>query len=436
MPITNTVKMAEYKPGYDWTPGRFGPPPGILEKRKIEFDNMSDKEYLYAFSKLSQEEKESLMCSEKERLRTFSAHWPIETIVKARDCAEQGFYYTGVADRVQCAFCGGIVRNWERGDVPKIQHRDLFGYCKIPQNILCTNIPLPSQPIPDTFTSITTDGTISQLNIINTTPKHKQYSIVSKRLETYKKAQSLPVSKTLLCQAGFMYQGPGDKVICFWCDGALEKFSKRDDPFVEHAKWYPGCTFVRMTKGEEYIIQQRSQMSADNIARSDTLIYNKGDLSFLQNAPKIKPPISDLDGYKFCVALGYDVADIKKAYVKNNDEEFIDARELVGIVQALEEGDTTVLDSFTWPYKPEGTSKPNTPPPQQCNEIIQSNTQDSAQHLVTALTCTKCKTQILGAVLLPCGHFSICKDCSYKNLPKYCNVCNMQVRGACRVYLS
>ena len=97
-------------------------------------DNMNDKEYLYAFLKLTQEEKESLMVSEAERRRTFTAHWPIETIVKAVDCAKEGFYYTGVADRVQCAFCGGIVRTWERGDVPKVQHRNFFNYCKIVQS--------------------------------------------------------------------------------------------------------------------------------------------------------------------------------------------------------------------------------------------------------------------------------------------------------------
>ena len=92
---------------------------------------MTDKEYLYSFLKLSQERKESLMVSEVERRRTFNAHWPIQSIVKAEDCAKEGFYYTGVADRVQCAFCGGIVRNWDRGDKPKVLHKNYFNYCKM-----------------------------------------------------------------------------------------------------------------------------------------------------------------------------------------------------------------------------------------------------------------------------------------------------------------
>ena len=92
---------------------------------------MTDRQYTNAFLRMSQEEKESLMVSEVERRRTFAADWPIENIVKANDCAKEGFYYTGVQDRVQCAFCGGIIRNWERGEVPSIQHRTFFNYCKM-----------------------------------------------------------------------------------------------------------------------------------------------------------------------------------------------------------------------------------------------------------------------------------------------------------------
>ena len=30
-------KAVEYVPGYDWIPGKFGPPPGIAKARKDEF---------------------------------------------------------------------------------------------------------------------------------------------------------------------------------------------------------------------------------------------------------------------------------------------------------------------------------------------------------------------------------------------------------------
>ena len=43
-------------------------------------------------------------------------------------------HFLGTADRVQCAFCAGIIRNWDRGDIPKIQHKNFFNYCKMVQS--------------------------------------------------------------------------------------------------------------------------------------------------------------------------------------------------------------------------------------------------------------------------------------------------------------
>ena len=97
-------------------------------------DKMTDKKFLYAVIRMSDDEKESLMISEKERRRTFKVHWPVESIVKGNDCAEEGFYYTGVADRIKCAFCGGVMRNFERGDVPRFMHKNYFNYCKFVQS--------------------------------------------------------------------------------------------------------------------------------------------------------------------------------------------------------------------------------------------------------------------------------------------------------------
>ena len=95
---------------------------------------MTDRQYFNAVWRITESERQSLMASEAERRRTFAAHWPIESIVKANDCAKEGFYYTGRADRIQCAFCGGSIRNWYRGDVPSVRHRNSFNYCQIVQS--------------------------------------------------------------------------------------------------------------------------------------------------------------------------------------------------------------------------------------------------------------------------------------------------------------
>ena len=42
-----------------------------------------------------------------------------------------------------------------------------------------------------------------------------------------------------LADAGFMYLGTEDKLKCYYCNGGLQKWQKEEDPWFEHAKWFP-----------------------------------------------------------------------------------------------------------------------------------------------------------------------------------------------------
>ncbi|XP_045152905.1 baculoviral IAP repeat-containing protein 7 isoform X2 [Echinops telfairi] len=47
------------------------------------------------------------------------------------------------------------------------------------------------------------------------------------------------VHPTRLAKAGFFHTGPQDKVRCFFCCGGLQSWERGDDPWTEHAKWFP-----------------------------------------------------------------------------------------------------------------------------------------------------------------------------------------------------
>jgi len=68
--------------------------------------------------------------NEEARLSTFY-DWPERAahIVEPRDLAKAGMFYTGEADRVQCAFCRGYLRNWVQGDRPVDEHLRHFPDC-------------------------------------------------------------------------------------------------------------------------------------------------------------------------------------------------------------------------------------------------------------------------------------------------------------------
>ena len=134
------------EPGYDWMPGRFGPPPGIRRDRVRTIEALSDDEFFRGFLRWSPEEQQALMISERHRRRTFNCRgWPKTSPVDVDRLAAEGFFWTGESDRAQCAFCAGFLGNWETGDPPvAAQHRRFFPYCKRAQRKPCPNLPLAS----------------------------------------------------------------------------------------------------------------------------------------------------------------------------------------------------------------------------------------------------------------------------------------------------
>uniref|UniRef100_A0A5F9DB69 RING-type E3 ubiquitin transferase n=1 Tax=Oryctolagus cuniculus TaxID=9986 RepID=A0A5F9DB69_RABIT len=56
-----------------------------------------------------------------------------------------------------------------------------------------------------------------------------------------------------LAAAGFFHTGQQDKVRCFFCYGGLQSWERGDDPWTEHAKWFPRCQFLLRSKGRDFV---------------------------------------------------------------------------------------------------------------------------------------------------------------------------------------
>ena len=50
------------------------------------------------------------------------------------------------------------------------------------------------------------------------------------------KIQATPLQ---VAQAGFYFLGERDRVKCWYCNGGLQNWEPQDDPWKEHAKWFP-----------------------------------------------------------------------------------------------------------------------------------------------------------------------------------------------------
>ena len=62
------------------------------------------------------------------RLSNYSS-WPRDTNIQPEALSQAGLFYLCRADRVKCAFCGGILRNWGPSEEPMRKHRQLFPRC-------------------------------------------------------------------------------------------------------------------------------------------------------------------------------------------------------------------------------------------------------------------------------------------------------------------
>uniref|UniRef100_A0A671FRG7 RING-type E3 ubiquitin transferase n=1 Tax=Rhinolophus ferrumequinum TaxID=59479 RepID=A0A671FRG7_RHIFE len=61
------------------------------------------------------------------------------------------------------------------------------------------------------------------------------------------------VRAELLAAAGFFHTGQQDKVRCFFCYGGLQSWEQGDEPWAQHAKWFPRCEFLLRTKGRDFV---------------------------------------------------------------------------------------------------------------------------------------------------------------------------------------
>uniref|UniRef100_A0A803VHX1 RING-type E3 ubiquitin transferase n=1 Tax=Ficedula albicollis TaxID=59894 RepID=A0A803VHX1_FICAL len=213
---------------------------------------------------------DSSMRSTARRLRTFQ-QWPRSAPVSARDLVEAGFFYVGPRDEVQCFCCGGVLKDWRPGDCPIREHLNFFPSCQYlcdedvgNQEMLCL------QNIFDTvdgqFLSVL-QGTVSEETALPNEPEYPEMVTEEMRLSTFENwPQNSSMHPEQLARAGFFYTGQGDVVRCFYCDGGVRSWSFGDDPWREHAKWYPECEFLLHSRGREFISSVQATFSTTLLA--------------------------------------------------------------------------------------------------------------------------------------------------------------------------
>ena len=254
---------------------------------------------------------------EKERLETF-IEWPVPWL-NPDDLSADGFYYLRTSDHCACVYCRGVVGGWEPGDTPRGEHQRHFPHCPFIRGQPVGNVPLNHSSILDKLpldeeecplppprwcytTEVAGSGASATAgrhvpgpypeysdpnnkNNVNfdaiglprySGPKRKDYITRESRVKSFTKWPERVIQKPEeMANAGFFYCGLSDHVRCFHCGSGLRNWEFEDNPWDEHARWYPDCNYVVLSKGQEFIdkvrrerpLYQRSAASKDNKPR-------------------------------------------------------------------------------------------------------------------------------------------------------------------------
>ncbi|CAF0974148.1 unnamed protein product [Adineta steineri] len=192
------------------------------------------------------------------RRRTFS-HWHHERGITAAQMISAGFFNCNVGDRVICLYCNLICQQWiSDTDDPEEVHCTLAPQCPYVRSMLKLRQTNAISIVNENYTDKNSNDQLqttnnSRLNeIVHTSAYHKNYMEIPKRLASFTSwpEESLPLVDDFV-RAGFFYTGTKTIVTCFYCNGSLQNWDSKDNPMVEHCRWFPTCAYAKQLCGDE-----------------------------------------------------------------------------------------------------------------------------------------------------------------------------------------
>lgn len=434
------------------------------------------------------------MKSEEKRLRTFKNGWPV-LFIDTKELACAGFFYLGSSDKVQCPFCGVIVMNWEVGDKPLAEHRRHFPECTYLSTLhVHRNCKLTGEiswfkgkgsDVCGKDEGIFMSPTRSENKLLDKSqehtkledlgvslhrgPAHPQQATLAARLRSYISwPETAPIKKEDLANAGFFYIGISDHTKCFHCDGGLCSWEEGDDPWVEHARWFCNCSFVRLNKGDDFIksciakypaeepatkdrATDSSPMVADIITETEEAmksgliqavletgvfspyLVRAAVMRQLKETGSLFTSVDDV-----CEAVAFLQHQLEKELPQQLrvDDSLVDTLNIkvTSVDKTGRDGDMQVVPHAAAAgeacKKPEKTEKKTV---NIVKEPSGGNLEEENRFLKDQRLCKVCMDNEVGVVFLPCGHLLTCTFCA--PALKLCPMCRKAIQATVRAYL-
>lgn len=264
--------------------------------------------------------------------------------------------------------------------------------------------------------------TYEQLGISTEAPKRTDMAVINTRVASFRNwppgSGHTPLQ---LAEAGFYYAGYADCGRCFFCGGGLKNWEANDSPWVEHARWFARCPYVRQCQGQDFvdIVQElnatRRQFSMSEVRAE--INRRRADGERLQE-PVVDPAISS------ALENGYTQAQIDRVLRQMQEEghqltadKLMDYLLMEEGAQAAGGGVDTSDDSDFEPASVTGSAA----------DLVAENSEIRMRRM-----CKICLDKEVSIVFLPCGHLVCCAECS--PAIRLCPMCRQRVKGRVRAF--
>ncbi|XP_063447546.1 baculoviral IAP repeat-containing protein 3-like [Mytilus trossulus] len=271
-------------------------------------------------------------------------------------------------------------------------------------------------------------------------PKYSKYAIRGSRLDSFKYWPTyLTQSPDEMATAGFFFTGSEDHCRCFFCGGGLKNWEPGDEPWVEHARWYQQCAFLRSCKGEKFIENVQTNVYRyvpAEIVEQSKLPSSKKDLAEFKDIPAVRS----------VTEFGYDEKLVREAYetLQKSGKSDITTTGLLETIFSLEEKHAHENSNYNQqplensqsvkePAKIIAKQITNEATSDQEPELSVRSLEEENQNLKDQQTCKICLDEPIAIVFLPCGHLAACGSCA--PALRRCPICRAFIKGTVKAIM-
>jgi len=457
---------------------------------------------------------------ETYRLTTFEKY-PQGSAVDPWTLVKAGFYYRGFKDRVQCHSCGMQVQDWTVGDNPREakwhkitckfdrynpDENDAISDIRHPLTNCGPRVPV-DRPTPPARRALWRSPEVTVLtprpnpagqvlrvgnpneasaggpDVANwavmypcTNAYSPHLTSLESRLQTFidracnwsqVRIKATPMQ---MAQAGLYYLGDHDRVKCYYCNGGLQNWSLNDEPWFEHAKWFPLCEYVLRNKGPEYVerITTRfahlrrphgsgSRPPLERVPPPLNVNPNEGFMTNLEGVLPGPPALWDLSigthRPRECVdrPIIIDPGEKRRKKQEQIDKEMGNSE----VIQAAFElgferyrirralsirldecgrgfGKVETLVTYLLDEQATGNLEITTHHETAAEPLEERNEETEVKKVLEQDKCRVCQRGKVRTVLLPCGHLVVCETCGTSI--SRCPVCRTKVASTINVF--